>query len=128
MSLIRIIFNLNKVKLSVLFEYLKACRLWITGIFILLYLLSHASDMASNFWLSDWSNDAASPHQGQKSKHFRLAIYACLGFSKCNKQINKRCSLYKLLYFNSLFVFSIKHLYHLLETYVLWQCLSKRQN
>lgn len=55
-----------------------------TAIFVLLYVLGNVSDMGSNFWLSDWSNDASSADKtGQKSKYFRLGIYALLGFSKC---------------------------------------------
>ena len=74
-----------QVKISVLVDYLKACRLWMTAIFIVLYLLSYASDMGSNFWLSDWSNevDASGPEKSQKSKAYRLSVYALLGFSKC---------------------------------------------
>lgn len=41
--------------------------------------------MSSNFWLSDWSNDVAKANktEPQKSKYFRLGIYALFGFSKC---------------------------------------------
>lgn len=76
----------GKVKLNVIVEYLKACRLWLSLLFVLLYVLSSASDMGSNFWLSDWSNEVAKRNQTmepQKSKYFRLGIYALLGFSKC---------------------------------------------
>ena len=69
------------VKLKIVFEYLKACRLWLTGFFLLLKLLSYASNVASNFWLSDWANEArANPELALESKFFRLGIYALLSF------------------------------------------------
>nr|APD26530.1 ATP-binding cassette transporter subfamily C member 1 X7 protein [Brachionus koreanus] len=81
----------GNVKISVVLEYLKACRLWLSAIFILMYILSMASDMASSFWLSDWSNKVDqekstlannSTLSSENSKFFRLGVYASLGFSK----------------------------------------------
>lgn len=67
------------VKLGIVFDYLKACRLWLSGVFLLLRFLSYTSGVGSNFWLSDWSNDAQL-EEGATSKYYRLAIYALLSF------------------------------------------------
>nr|QNH67946.1 ATP-binding cassette transporter subfamily C member 1 X7 [Brachionus plicatilis] len=81
----------GNVKISVVLEYLKACRLWLSAIFIIMYILSVGCDMASSFWLSDWSNKAdqeksnalnATISRDETTKFFRLGIYASLGFSK----------------------------------------------
>lgn len=97
----------GNVKINVFLEYLKACRLWISAIFILMYILSMSSDMASSFWLSDWSNRAdkekntilhnnKSVSFDENSRFFRLGIYAFLCFSKCeyfsidNQMIKKK--------------------------------------
>nr|UOU03338.1 ATP-binding cassette subfamily C1-7 [Brachionus rubens] len=79
----------GNVKLNVVLEYLKTCRLWLFAIFVLLYILSTVSDMSSNFWLSKWSNKASSKGfnetletSNQNSRYFQLGIYAALGFSK----------------------------------------------
>ncbi len=56
-------------------------------------LLSIGLDMATNYWLSDWSNEATDIAKAQSNKYFRLGIYAVFGLSKCNlilsKSINK---------------------------------------
>lgn len=84
----------GNVKISVILEYLKACRLWLSAIFIVMYILSTSSDMASSFWLSSWSNkvdqqksDIANKTMpnDENSKFFQLGIYATLGFSKCKR-------------------------------------------
>ncbi|CAF0716991.1 unnamed protein product, partial [Brachionus calyciflorus] len=92
----------GNVKLNVFLEYLKACRLWLSFIFIFLYMLSTASDMGSSYWLSNWSNEASRNKNKlleiysnfsnysnltkestvDQSRFFRLGIYALLGFSK----------------------------------------------
>nr|QNH67882.1 ATP-binding cassette transporter subfamily C member 1 X7 [Brachionus rotundiformis] len=81
----------GNVKISVVLEYLKACRLWLSAIFILMYIMSMGSDMASSFWLSNWSNKVDQEKSNslnqtlvsdEKTKFFYLGIYATLGFSK----------------------------------------------
>ena len=74
------------MKLSVIIEYIKSCRLWMSAVFLLLYILSHVCDISASFWLSDWSNDAIEdPKAAINKKYFRLTVYAVLGFSKCTK-------------------------------------------
>jgi len=74
----------GSVKLSIVFEYLKACRIWLNLIFILLCILSNLCDMASDFWLKDWSDETQkNADSALKNKYFRLFIYALLGFMYC---------------------------------------------
>lgn len=74
----------GRVKLEVILEYLKACRLWLSLVFILLCLGSYGSDLASDFWLKEWSDEVKDNPEGSiKNKYFRLAIYALLGFLYC---------------------------------------------
>ena len=83
------------VKLSVIFEYFKACRLWLSFFFLLMYVLSNLADMGSSFWLSDWSDDAIKNKSilndtnsdnykkfDVSSNFYRLAVYSALGLSK----------------------------------------------
>nr|QUF59452.1 ATP-binding cassette transporter Abcc1-7 [Brachionus angularis] len=72
----------GNVKFSVVLEYFKACRLSLSFLFFFLFLLSYASDMSSNYWLTEWSNEANLEPSARKSKFFRLGIYSLLGFSK----------------------------------------------
>lgn len=71
----------GRVKLSTVFEYLKACRLWLTIFFLMFRVMGYSSNVASNFWLSDWADEAAlNPHKALQSKYYRLAVYAGLNF------------------------------------------------
>jgi ATP-binding cassette, subfamily C (CFTR/MRP), member 2 len=83
----------GNVKPSIIIEYFKACRLWLSFFFLLMYVLSNLADMGSSFWLSDWSDDAIrnrsdlnatlnSTRTEVKSNFYRLAIYSLLGLSK----------------------------------------------
>ena len=79
----------GQVKASVVLEYLRACRLWLTWVFLVLRAASYVSGVGANFWLSDWSNEAAATADKDfaiKSKFYRLAIYALLCFTD-RKQI-----------------------------------------
>ena len=70
--------------MSVIIEYLKACRIWVSLIFILLSIASYGADMASDFWLKDWSDEAKKdPIKALDNKFFRVSIYALLGFLYC---------------------------------------------
>ncbi len=74
----------GSVKLSVIFEYLKACRIWLSLIFLILFITSELSDLFSDFWLKDWSDETEKNAQlALKNKYFRLLIYALLGFMYC---------------------------------------------
>jgi len=73
----------GKVKLSVLQTYFKACGYLLTVSSVLAFSLVNVGSIGSNFWLSDWSNDANNKEKVQDDKFFRLAIYALLGFAQC---------------------------------------------
>jgi ABC-type multidrug transport system fused ATPase/permease subunit len=74
----------GSVKLSVIFEYLKACRIWLSLIFLILFITSELSDLFSDFWLKDWSDETQkNADSALKNKYFRLFIYALLGFMYC---------------------------------------------
>jgi hypothetical protein len=52
-------------------------------IFLSLYILSYVSDMGSNYWLSNWSNNVADDKKNaNKQKFYYLAVYASLGVGK----------------------------------------------
>ena len=84
----------GSVKFSTIFEYLKACRLWLSFVYFLLIFLSYLAYMLSRYWLRDWSNDplteidtnstnaVISSNMSSKhtmSKFYRLSIYIALG-------------------------------------------------
>jgi len=74
----------GKVKPSVILEYLRACGLWLTLIFLLVRVFSYVSSVLANFWLSDWSNEAAAStdtDSAVEAKFNRLIIYALLCFT-----------------------------------------------
>ena len=73
------------MKPSVIWEYMKTCRVSLSIVFLMLILAGHACDMASNYWLSVWSNaEAVATNESRNSaKYYRLAIYTAFGFSKC---------------------------------------------
>ena len=79
----------GSVKASFIFEYLKACGLRLSVLFLFLVILGHGVDMSSSFWLSDWSNDALKAnttsngtHMETTSKYVRLGVYSVLGLSR----------------------------------------------
>ena len=102
-------------------EYLKACRLWLTSIFFLLFLLSYTANICSNFWLSFWSNESESqPNEAIKKKYFYLAIYALLGFLEC-KMNNSNIGNEFLILISLLCVHKV--LLHFLKISALLECL-----
>ena len=83
------IIESGSVKLKTIFEYFKACRLWLSFFFLLMYVLSNLADMGSNLWLSDWSDDAIKTTNNNnnsstiyKSNFYRLAVYSGLSLAK----------------------------------------------
>ena len=77
--------ELGNVKLVVIQEYFRACRFWVSLIFLFLTVLSFAFEMASNYWLSRWSNSVQQNKETintLSSKITNLAIYSILGFSR----------------------------------------------
>lgn len=69
----------GNVKLSTILEYLKACNIWLTIVFLTVFALSHVAQIASSVWLSIWSNDKAN----ESNKYMRLGVYVALGFIQC---------------------------------------------
>lgn len=75
----------GRVKMQTLMEYLKACKIHLSVLFLALYLGSHASDICSNFWLSAWADETRNASVAEPKKFFRLGVYASLGFSECKR-------------------------------------------
>ena len=74
----------GSVKFSITLAYLRASRLYISIIFIILYILSYVSDMGKNYWLSNWSNKVAdNKEDANKIKFYYLGVYAAFGISSC---------------------------------------------
>lgn len=72
-----------QVKLSVFLMYLRYVGLVISLVIVLLYVLTNALSIYSNFWLSEWSNDR--PINGTfdtSLRDLRLGIYGALGFGQ----------------------------------------------
>jgi hypothetical protein len=55
-----------------------------TIIFLTFFTLSLAALAASNFWLSEWSNDSEDPVKAENNKYYRLTVYLVLGLLQCN--------------------------------------------
>lgn len=58
-----------------------------TIIFLIFFTLSLACLAASNFWLSEWSNDSIDPEKAEKFKHYRLTVYLVLGLMQCKLSV-----------------------------------------
>ncbi|XP_062035577.1 multidrug resistance-associated protein 1 [Lepus europaeus] len=67
----------GKVKLSVYWDYMKAIGLFISFLSIFLFLCNHVSSLASNYWLSLWTDD---PNVNRTQS--RLSVYGALGISQ----------------------------------------------
>ncbi|XP_060028892.1 multidrug resistance-associated protein 1 isoform X2 [Erinaceus europaeus] len=68
----------GQVKLSVYWGYMKAIGLFISFLSIFLFLCNHVAALASNFWLSRWTDDPIINGTQQHTK-VRLSIYGALG-------------------------------------------------
>ena len=62
-------------------SYLRACGIGYTIITVIFYLWYISAQAATNIWLSDWSNDPASPNGTQDIplRDLRLTVYGGLG-------------------------------------------------
>ncbi|XP_033886772.3 multidrug resistance-associated protein 1-like isoform X3 [Acipenser ruthenus] len=71
----------GKVKLSVFWEYMKAIGLFLSFLSVFLFFCHHFSSLASNYWLSLWTDDpiinGTQPHT-----EMRLSVYGVLGLSQ----------------------------------------------
>jgi ABC-type multidrug transport system fused ATPase/permease subunit len=71
------------IKLSIIFDYIKKCSIPMTITFLFFFTLSLAALAASNFWLSEWSNDSINSIKAEQNKYYRLTVYLVLGLLQC---------------------------------------------
>ncbi|KAM4829793.1 multidrug resistance-associated protein 1 isoform 2-T2 [Thomomys bottae] len=71
----------GQVKLSVYWDYMKAIGLFISFLSIFLFLCNHVSALASNYWLSLWTDDPII-NGTQGYTDVRLGVYGALGISQ----------------------------------------------
>lgn len=70
-----------QVKLSVYWDYMKAIGLFISFLSIFLFLCNHVAALASNYWLSLWTDDPI-VNGTQEHTKVRLSVYGALGISQ----------------------------------------------
>ncbi|VFV39953.1 atp-binding sub-family c (cftr mrp) [Lynx pardinus] len=68
----------GQVKLSVYWDYMKAIGLFISFLSIFLFLCNHVASLASNYWLSLWTDDPI-VNGTQEHTKVRLSVYGTLG-------------------------------------------------
>uniref|UniRef100_A0A8D2DHH8 Multidrug resistance-associated protein 1 n=1 Tax=Sciurus vulgaris TaxID=55149 RepID=A0A8D2DHH8_SCIVU len=71
----------GQVKLSVYWDYMKAIGLFLSFLSIFLFLCNHVSALASNYWLSLWTDDPII-NGTQEHTNVRLSVYGALGISQ----------------------------------------------
>ncbi|XP_048187708.1 multidrug resistance-associated protein 1 [Perognathus longimembris pacificus] len=71
----------GKVKLSVYWDYMKAIGLFLSFLSLFLFLCNHVSALASNYWLSLWTDDPII-NGTQGHTEFWLGVYGALGISQ----------------------------------------------
>ncbi|XP_006892781.1 PREDICTED: multidrug resistance-associated protein 1 [Elephantulus edwardii] len=71
----------GQVKLSVYWDYMKAIGLFISFLSIFLFLCNHVASLASNYWLSQWTDDPIINGTQEHTK-VRLSVYGALGISQ----------------------------------------------
>uniref|UniRef100_A0A5F8HF53 Multidrug resistance-associated protein 1 n=1 Tax=Monodelphis domestica TaxID=13616 RepID=A0A5F8HF53_MONDO len=69
------------VKLSVYWDYMKAIGLFISFLSIFLFICNHVASLASNYWLSLWTDDPV-VNGTQQHTNVRLSVYGALGISQ----------------------------------------------
>lgn len=70
-----------QVKLSVYWDYMKAIGLFISFLSIFLFLCNNVAALASNYWLSLWTDDPI-VNGTQEHTKIRLSVYGALGISQ----------------------------------------------
>uniref|UniRef100_A0A8C5L1S6 Multidrug resistance-associated protein 1 n=1 Tax=Jaculus jaculus TaxID=51337 RepID=A0A8C5L1S6_JACJA len=68
----------GQVKLSVYWDYMKAIGLFTSFLSVFLFLCNHTSALASNYWLSLWTDDPI-VNGTQVHTKVRLSVYGALG-------------------------------------------------
>ncbi|XP_075686275.1 multidrug resistance-associated protein 1-like isoform X2 [Rhinoderma darwinii] len=71
----------GRVKLTVFWEYMKAIGLVLSFLSVILFLCNHVSSLASNYWLSLWTDDQV-VNGTQPHTKMRLSVYGALGMSQ----------------------------------------------
>ncbi|KAM5227272.1 multidrug resistance-associated protein 1 isoform 2-T2 [Ctenodactylus gundi] len=71
----------GKVQLSVYWDYMKAIGLFLSFLSIFLFLCNHVASLASNYWLSLWTDDPI-VNGTQEHTKLRLSVYGALGISQ----------------------------------------------
>ncbi|KAG8558236.1 hypothetical protein GDO81_016925 [Engystomops pustulosus] len=71
----------GRVKLAVFWEYMKAIGLLLSFLSVILFLCNHVSSLASNYWLSLWTDDDV-VNGTQPHTKMRLSVYGALGMSQ----------------------------------------------
>ncbi|XP_077172136.1 multidrug resistance-associated protein 1-like isoform X2 [Paroedura picta] len=71
----------GKVQVAVYWEYMKAIGLFISFLSIFLFLCNHVASLASNYWLSLWTDDPV-VNGTQQHTDLRLGVYGALGISQ----------------------------------------------
>uniref|UniRef100_A0A8C0VFR0 Multidrug resistance-associated protein 1 n=1 Tax=Cyanistes caeruleus TaxID=156563 RepID=A0A8C0VFR0_CYACU len=71
----------STVKASVYWEYMKAIGLFMSFLAIFLFVCTHVASLASNYWLSLWTDDPVI-NGTQQNTTLRLGVYGALGISQ----------------------------------------------
>uniref|UniRef100_A0A663EVE8 Multidrug resistance-associated protein 1 n=1 Tax=Aquila chrysaetos chrysaetos TaxID=223781 RepID=A0A663EVE8_AQUCH len=71
----------GRVKATVYWDYMKAIGLFISFLSILLFMCNHVASLASNYWLSLWTDDPVI-NGTQQYTNVRLGVYGALGISQ----------------------------------------------
>ncbi|XP_043350056.1 multidrug resistance-associated protein 1 isoform X3 [Dermochelys coriacea] len=71
----------GRVKATMYWEYMKAIGLFISFLSIFLFICNHTAALASNYWLSLWTDDPII-NGTQQYTHVRLGVYGALGMSQ----------------------------------------------
>uniref|UniRef100_A0A8C8SRC5 Multidrug resistance-associated protein 1 n=1 Tax=Pelusios castaneus TaxID=367368 RepID=A0A8C8SRC5_9SAUR len=71
----------GRVKAAMYWEYMKAIGLFISFLSIFLFICNHVASLASNYWLSLWTDDPVI-NGTQQHTNVRLGVYGALGISQ----------------------------------------------
>uniref|UniRef100_A0A8C2SIC2 Multidrug resistance-associated protein 1 n=1 Tax=Capra hircus TaxID=9925 RepID=A0A8C2SIC2_CAPHI len=90
---VRCLLSWSQVKLSVYWDYMKAIGLFISFLSIFLFLCNHVASLASNYWLSLWTDDPI-VNGTQEHTKVRLSVYGALGISQGERPQAPTCSCF----------------------------------
>ncbi|XP_053936985.1 multidrug resistance-associated protein 1 isoform X3 [Cuculus canorus] len=71
----------GRVKVTVYWDYMKALGLFISSFSVFLFMCNHIAALASNYWLSLWTDDPV-VNGTQQYTNVRLGVYGALGTSQ----------------------------------------------